>query len=91
MFVTTYSDVEAFVQATTSFLVQDEVTHSLMLGIALRLRRTPHLAPVPPFLATVQDAAEIVLAVLMTPPHNIILAGNPPALGDPFAPLAQYL
>lgn len=91
MFVTTYDDAADFLQAAEPFLAQDEATNGLMLGIALRLRRAPDLVRTPPFLATVQDGGAIALAVLMTPPNNIILAGDPPALSDPFAILARHL
>ena len=52
----------------------NEVVHSLMLGISLRLVKNPQFYGSQPFLATVIDDGTLTLAALMTPPYKLQLA-----------------
>jgi hypothetical protein len=74
--LTTHVDARAFLHASQTDLEWHEVEHSLILGVALALQS----APAPPetvlYLATVCDAAGLVAAAIMTPPHPLILASD---------------
>lgn len=70
-----YPDATSFLAAAGDALARNEVANSLLLGICERLRTQPGWLRQPPFLATVSDPRGLLLAALMTPPHNnIVLA-----------------
>jgi uncharacterized protein len=74
MKVDTYPDAAAFLAAAGSALTDNEAANSLMLGICQRLMDKPDWLKKQPFLATVSDERGLVLAAMMTPPHNVVLA-----------------
>ncbi len=84
-----FDDAAEFYQRTEAFLLAHEAEHNLLLGFGARLARHPDPDAQPPFLATVEDGGSIVLAAMMTPPHNLVLSrtDEPAAL----APLADEL
>lgn len=85
MNLTTYPTVEQFLSKAQPFLEANEALNNLVLGITFRLRDQPERFEEPPYLATVEDESGIVMAVMLTPPFNIALAGEPqnaPAVCD---------
>ena len=82
MRLTTYTDVAAFLQVAQPGLEAEEALNSLLLGVCLRMRDLPEYVDAPPYLATVQDADELVAAAMITPPHNLVLGGKHPADPD---------
>jgi hypothetical protein len=74
-----HTDAQTFLAAAGPMLYTRETVNNLILGVSERLARAPH-AYENPFFATVNsDDGEICLAAVMTPPHNLILAGEPGA------------
>lgn len=78
MKVETYTDAASFLEVAGSVLEENEAANSLVLGICRRLLEHPDWLEEPPYLATVAGEQGLVLAAMMTPPHNIVLA----PLGD---------
>ncbi|MCC7451435.1 MAG: GNAT family N-acetyltransferase, partial [Anaerolineae bacterium] len=76
MQITTYQHADAFLARTRAALEREEALNSLLYGLALRIKESPEWLKVPPYLATVDDDQGLVLAGLMTPPHNLILFAN---------------
>ena len=71
-----YEDARSFIKKAGKMLYARETINNLMLGVSERLFNDPS-AYEDPFFATLTDENdEIVLAAVMTPPHNMILAGN---------------
>lgn len=73
----TFSDAYQFLGKTQLWLEETEAKNSLMLGLAFRLMRAPELFKTQPFLGCVVDAGDLKVAAVMTPPHNLVLAGHP--------------
>jgi predicted GNAT family acetyltransferase len=73
-------------------LMQQEARNSLMLGIALNIARQPDFyGPNPPYLAIAEDSEGVAAAVLMTPPHGIILYSDREQSRPGLTALAQEL
>jgi uncharacterized protein len=73
--LSTFNNPQPFLAAAGEMLYEKESANNLMLGISERLIIDPD-AYQNPFFATVVDHKDaLVLAAIMTPPHNIILAG----------------
>jgi predicted GNAT family acetyltransferase len=81
MFITVYQDPDDFLLKTRAMLEQDEVTNSLILGIAASIKNSSLYAT--HYLATIEDENGLLIAACMTPPHNIILYGREPENGEP--------
>jgi predicted GNAT family acetyltransferase len=77
LIVHTYPTAAAFLDRMHPLLVQHEVQYGLMLGVALAVQEQPQrYGELPPYLATVEDSGDnngIAAAVLMTPPHAVVL------------------
>jgi predicted GNAT family acetyltransferase len=71
-------DAQDFLARAGSFLEAHEAANSLPFGIANTLIREPDYFPTH-YLALVAEENRILLASLMTPPHNLILAYSPGA------------
>ncbi|HTI15294.1 MAG TPA: GNAT family N-acetyltransferase [Dictyobacter sp.] len=69
---TTYPNATAFLAKVEHVLLPQEVTHSLILGLALQLKQTPD-AYLTVLTATVEDEQGLLVSALMTPPFNLIL------------------
>lgn len=67
-----YGDAAAFLAQAQATLEADEVRNNLILGITLRLARSPS-PPIPPYLATVADGDALALAAIITPPRNVLI------------------
>ncbi|MFN8483888.1 MAG: GNAT family N-acetyltransferase [Anaerolineae bacterium] len=72
MNLTVYPEANAFLQRAQATLEQDEVRSNLILGITLRLARSPAPA-LPPYLATVEDGGALALAAIITPPRHVLI------------------
>lgn len=71
-----FENAQAFLDAAGEMLYAHESINNLILGVCERLIRYPQ-AYENPFFAVVKDAAgRVPLTALMTPPHNLILAGT---------------
>jgi uncharacterized protein len=78
------SDAQAFLAVAGPMLYAHETVNNLILGVSERLSNEP-TAYENPFFATIsRDDGVVILAAVMTPPHNLILAGEEQAeLGFP--------
>ena len=72
MRIATYPDAGSFLDVAQNYLEKDEALNNLPLGLACRLRDQESVDP-PPLYLTAADDDGLVLAALMTPPHNLIL------------------
>lgn len=68
-----FCSAEAFLERTRAVLELNEAANSLMLGLCETLVAYPERYPAAPCLKTVADEEGLVLAALMTPPHNLIV------------------
>ena len=73
MKVEQFHNVEEFLERTRPQLELNESANSLMLGLCGVLIEHPDWYEETPCLKTVTDAQGLVLAALMTPPHNLIV------------------
>ena len=74
--MTLFDNARSFIKKAGKMLYARETINNLMLGVSEQLLDNPS-AYKDPFFATFTDEnEEIVLAAVMTPPHNMILAGN---------------
>lgn len=74
IWIHTYPTANSFLTKMHALLEADEARYGLMLGLALRVESDPHAyGSGDPYFATVEDAAGIVVAALMTPPRGLIL------------------
>jgi predicted GNAT family acetyltransferase len=76
MQIRTYTHAEAFLETTQAALEASEAANSLMLGICERLARHPERFETVACLKTVEDEHGLVLAAMMTPPHNLVVYGH---------------
>lgn len=74
MKLTRYSNVAAFYQRAEQYLMAHEAEHCLMLGICSALLSNMQRLESEPYLATIEDAGNVVAAALRTPPYNIVLS-----------------
>ncbi len=91
MRVRTYADAESFLRDTQAELESNEAANSLILGVCLRLARSPQSVETPPYLSTVEDAQGLVLAAMMTPPHKLVVYGHQGDLDEAGRMLAEDL
>ena len=73
MNVTSYVDAAQFLADIQMELESNEAANSLMLGLCARLIEHPERLKATPYLRAVADAQGLVLAALMTPPHNLLV------------------
>ena len=76
--ITRIDDPREFLARAGSFLEAHEAANSLPFGISNTLIRSPEYFPTH-YLALVQEDEHILLASLMTPPNNLIIAYIPDA------------
>jgi predicted GNAT family acetyltransferase len=74
--VQTYDQAGDFLADTRLALESQEAANSLMLGVCARLARHPERSESRPCLKTVRDEQGLVLAVMMTPPHKLVVYGH---------------
>lgn len=71
-----HKDAEKFLEAVGGELYADESVNNLILGITERLLKYPQAYQNPFFASITDQSGDLVCAALMTPPHNLILAGG---------------
>lgn len=71
-----FENARAFLEAAGEMLYARETINNLMLGVNEHLINDPHAFQNPFFATLVDEEANLQLAAVMTPPHNIILAGG---------------
>ncbi|HZU66367.1 MAG TPA: GNAT family N-acetyltransferase [Ktedonobacteraceae bacterium] len=76
MNITTYKQAGDFLARAQAELERNEVLNNLLLGIALRLQQFPEHIEIPPYLATVEDEGELIMAALMTPLFRLVVTSN---------------
>ncbi|MGH2516727.1 MAG: GNAT family N-acetyltransferase [Ktedonobacterales bacterium] len=77
MKLTRYDDATPFYDRAEAFLLAHEAEHCLMLGLRATLIQQPDYFGAPPYLALVEEDAEIVAAALRTPKYNLALSLMP--------------
>ena len=80
MKVKVHKNAQGFLDDTRAVLERHESSNSLMLGICDQLVHHPTRFTADPYLMTIQDEQGLILAAIMTPPHNLILFSNREAL-----------
>lgn len=76
-----HENVQSFLEAAGPVLLRDEARHNLIFGICSTLTEEPAAYPTAHFWTVVSDG-EPVLAMLMTPPFNIVVS-QPAELAAP--------
>ncbi|MBI5931979.1 MAG: GNAT family N-acetyltransferase [Chloroflexi bacterium] len=66
-----FDDPRKFLERAEAFLMEREAEHNLILGLTNTLIQDPEVYP-QFYLAVVEDAGEVVLTGLRTPPHNLM-------------------
>jgi GNAT superfamily N-acetyltransferase len=66
-----YQDADSFLATARAALERQESANGLMLGLGIRLVHEPNAYGSQPYFATVQSAADLRVAALMTPPHKL--------------------
>ncbi|GIL12329.1 MAG: acetyltransferase [Chloroflexota bacterium] len=68
-----FDEINEFYNSVEPFLMTREAEHNLMIGLYSALRQG-NVYRLPPYLAVVEDAGEVVAAAMRTPPYNLILS-----------------
>jgi len=71
-----YDNAREFLEAAGEMLYAKETVNNLMLGVNEQLIHNPQAYKDPFFATVVDEKGSLQVAVVMTPPHNIILAGG---------------
>ncbi len=69
-----YTCPQRFLSRVGAYLLQAEPANSLPLGVMQRLAANGYSPSVPPFMAVGRQDGEVAVVLLMTPPHNLIMA-----------------
>ncbi len=90
MTLTVFDGAGAFLDAVQAALEEQEVANSLMLGLALGIKRhaRPDLAEHAPYFAAVSEGGTLAVAALRTPPHHVLVQA---VNADPAAALAPVV
>jgi predicted GNAT family acetyltransferase len=78
-----YTDVDAYLEVATPYLVEREAEHNLIFGVAGTYRDDSGQYTGPAYLATVHAEDRVVAAALRTPPYRLVLSEteHPAAIG----------
>jgi len=77
MRILTTPKAEEFLEIAEAELLRHEAEHSLILSVALRVRDGYRYGDASPFFLVAQEEDRLIAAVVRTPPHGIILHGDP--------------
>ena len=91
MDLTTYLGVDAFLQEAQWWLEEREAENNLMLGLCLKIARSSEEIEPAPYFATVKQNDDLLVAAIMTPPHNLIVYSDTGACVEVFEPLTADL
>jgi predicted GNAT family acetyltransferase len=80
--VRTHNTAQELLQAAQAELETREAANCLMLGVCGQLIRHPERFHMPVCLKTVEENGRLLLAATMTPPHNLLLTGDPGRIED---------
>lgn len=69
-----FTGAEAFADAAFAYLERDEAAHNIFFGVTGDIVEYPRRYPGDNYFATVEEGAEIQMALMQTPPHNLILS-----------------
>ena len=70
-----YPNATPFLEKMRTQLESHEVRNGLMLGLALRVEKNPiYYGEASPYFATAENADDVVVAALITPPHGVVLS-----------------
>ena len=86
-----YEQASEFLEKCGDLLMQHEAENNLIIGLANRLKHNPSAYSSTPFFATVEEENKIILAALMTPPHNILLSNFTDEAINGLQGLSDYL
>jgi predicted GNAT family acetyltransferase len=86
-----HNTAQEFLQSAQAELEARESANSLMLGVCGQLVRHPERFQMPVCLKTVEENGTLLLAATMTPPHNLLLSGDPARIGESATELAAAL
>ncbi|HYF66423.1 MAG TPA: GNAT family N-acetyltransferase [Herpetosiphonaceae bacterium] len=89
MAITSYTDPQAFLNQTRTYLERNEAATALILGMSLRM--VDHGFETQPYLAVADSPAGIELVAMMTPPHRLVLWSEQPDPLDALGALARDL
>lgn len=73
---TSYATARAFLADVGHVLYSRETVNNLILGVSERLVADPRAYQDPFFAAVKNEVGQVLVAAVMTPPHNMILAGD---------------
>jgi len=71
-----YKNAEQFLAQTGKILYSRASANNLMLGICERLVRDPEAYECPFYFTVMDEDDKLLIGAVMTPPHNLVLAGN---------------
>ena len=71
-----HTNAREFLDAVGKPLYASEPENNLILGVSERLEKYPGSCKNPFFASVTDQAGALILATVMTPPHNMILAGG---------------
>jgi predicted GNAT family acetyltransferase len=98
MIARTYQRASEFLEKAQEVLEANEAGNNLMLGICFQLKRLaeeneppPYRITAPPYLTTIEDERGLLVAAVMTPPHNIVVYGDRSHVGEAFEWVARNL
>ena len=91
MDLTTYLSADAFLQEVQGWLEEREAENNLMLGLCLKMARSSEEIEPAPYFATVKHNDDLLVAAIMTPPHNLIVYSNTGARAKVLEPLTADL
>ncbi len=91
MDLTTYLGADAFLQETQGWLEEREAENNLILGLCLKMARSSEEIEPAPYFATVKQNDDLLVAVIMAPPHKLIVYSDADARVETFKLLAADL
>jgi predicted GNAT family acetyltransferase len=74
-------DASEWLNAATPILLRHEAENNLLFGVADQITRGLYSRAAVPYLAVLKEGAEVVGAILRTPPHNVLLSHDFPLRG----------
>ncbi|MBN2084180.1 MAG: GNAT family N-acetyltransferase [Anaerolineales bacterium] len=89
--VRTHNTAQEFLQAAQADLEAREAANGLILGVCGQLVEHPERFQMPVCLKTLEENGTLLLAATMTPPHSLLLTGNPGRMEECAAELAAVL
>jgi len=91
MNLTSYQGADAFLREAQEDLEEREAENNLMLGLCLKMARSSEEIEPAPYFATVKQNDDLLVAVIMTPPHKLIVHSDTDARVEMFELLTADL